>query len=118
LIGARELGWMKPDSFLVNTSRGGIIDEAALVECLREKRIAGAGLDVFVQEPPEKNHPFKRLDNVILTPHTAGLTRESVLRMGLEAARSAIAVLQGRRPEGVVNPEVFSQPRWRGFPSP
>jgi D-3-phosphoglycerate dehydrogenase len=118
LIGARELGWMKPEAFLVNTSRGGILDEAALIECLKERRIAGAGLDVFAQEPPEKDHPFKKLDNVILTPHTAGLTRESVLRMGLEAARSAIAVLQGTRPEGVVNPEVFSQPRWRGFPSP
>jgi D-3-phosphoglycerate dehydrogenase len=117
LIGARELGWMKPEAFLVNTSRGGIVDETALIECLKEKKIAGAGLDVFAQEPPEKDHPFKRLDNVILTPHTAGLTRESVLRMGLEAARSAISVLQGRRPEGVVNPEVFNQPRWKGFPS-
>jgi D-3-phosphoglycerate dehydrogenase len=118
LIGTRELGWMKPEAFLVNTSRGGIIDEAALIECLKERRIAGAGLDVFSQEPPEKDHPLKKLDNVILTPHTAGLTRESVLRMGLEAARSAIAVLKGRRPEGVVNPEVFDQPRWKGFPSP
>jgi D-3-phosphoglycerate dehydrogenase len=118
LIGARELEWMKPEAFLVNTSRGGIIDEAALIECLKEKRIAGAGLDVFAQEPPEKDHPFKKLENVILTPHTAGLTRESVLRMGLEAARSAIAVLQGRRPEGIVNPEVFSQPRWSGFSLP
>jgi D-3-phosphoglycerate dehydrogenase len=117
LVGGRELGWMKPEAFLVNTSRGGIIDEAALIECLRERRIAGAGVDVFAQEPPEKNHPFKKLENVILTPHAAGLTRESVVRMGLEAARSAIAVLQGRRPEGVVNPEIFSQPRWKGFPS-
>ena len=117
LIGPRELGWMKPDAFLVNTSRGGIIDEAALIECLKEKRIAGAGLDVFAQEPPEKNHPFKKLDHVILTPHTAGLTRESVLRMGLEAARSAIAVLQGGRPEGIVNPEVLHHPRWLGMTS-
>lgn len=118
LIGLKELGWMKPDAFLINTSRGGILDEAALVQCLKERRIAGAGLDVFAQEPLEKDNPLKDLDNVILTPHTAALTRECVTRLAVEAARAAIDVLNGKRPsEGIVNPEVLSQPRWQGFPT-
>jgi len=118
LIGARELSWMKPGAFLVNTSRGGVLDEAALVQCLKERRIAGAGLDVFAQEPLKKDHPLKELDNVILTPHTAALTRECVLRLALEAAQSIIHVLNGKKPsEGIVNPEVLAQPRWQGFPS-
>jgi D-3-phosphoglycerate dehydrogenase len=116
LIGAKHLGWMKPDAFLVNTSRGGVLDEEALIQCLREKRIAGAGLDVFAQEPLEKESPLKGLDNVILTPHTAALTRECVIRLAVEAVRSAIGVLNGKRPsEGIVNPEVLTQPRWQRF---
>ena len=75
LIGAQHLSWMKPDAFLINTSRGGVIDEKALIQFLREKRIAGAGLDVFAQEPLGKDSPLKELDNVILTPHTAALTQ-------------------------------------------
>jgi D-3-phosphoglycerate dehydrogenase len=118
LIGAKELGWMKRNAFLINTSRGGIIDEAALTECLRERRIAGAGLDVFMQEPLEKESPLKNLDNVILTPHTAALTRECVLRLAKEAVEAAIGVLEGRKPEGMVNPEVLKQARWQRFPSP
>jgi D-3-phosphoglycerate dehydrogenase len=117
LIGARELGWMKRDAFLINTSRGGILDETALIQCIKERKIAGAGLDVFIQEPLEKESPLKELDNVILTPHTAALTRECVLRLALEAVQATIAVLEGRRPEGMVNPEVLKQPHWQGFPS-
>jgi D-3-phosphoglycerate dehydrogenase len=118
LIGAQHLSWMKPDAFLINTSRGGVIDEKALIQFLREKRIAGAGLDVFAQEPLEKNSPLKELDNVILTPHTAALTRECVIRLAVEATRSAIDVLNGKKPsEGIVNPGVLTQPRWKGFPS-
>lgn len=116
LIGAKELGWMKRSAFLINTSRGGILDEAALIECLKERRIAGAGLDVFMQEPLEKENPLKKLDNVILTPHTAALTQECVLRLAVEAVQAAIDVLEGRRPEGMVNPEVLNQPRWQGAP--
>jgi D-3-phosphoglycerate dehydrogenase len=116
LIGAREFGWMKSDALLINTSRGGVLDEQALFQCLREKRIAGAGLDVFAQEPLEKDNPLKKLDNVILTPHTAALTRECVIRLAIEAANAIIDVLHGKRPEGIVNPEVLTQPRWQGFP--
>ena len=116
LIGAREFGWMKADAFLINTSRGGVLDEEALIQYLREKRIAGAGLDVFAQEPLEKDNPLKELDNVILTPHTAALTRECVIRLAMEAAKAVIDVHHGKRPEGIVNPEVLTQPRWQGFP--
>jgi D-3-phosphoglycerate dehydrogenase len=115
LIGAREIGWMKADAFLINTSRGGVLDEEALIECLRKKRITGAGLDVFAQEPLEKENPLKKLDNVILTPHTAALTRECVIRLAMEAAKAIIDAHHKKRPEGIVNPEVLNQPRWQGF---
>ncbi len=115
LIGARELGWMKPDAFLVNTSRGGVLDETALIQCLKEKKIAGAGLDVFAQEPLEKDNPLKQLDNVILTPHTAALTRECVVRLAVEAVQATLDVFHGKKPNGVVNPEVLTQPRWQGI---
>jgi phosphoglycerate dehydrogenase-like enzyme len=69
LIGARELGLMKPSGYLINTSRGPIVDEAALIAALRQKRIAGAGLDVFDVEPLPIDHPLRKLDNVVLTPH-------------------------------------------------
>jgi phosphoglycerate dehydrogenase-like enzyme len=69
LIGAKELGLMKPTAYLINTSRGPIVDEAALLAALREKRIAGAGLDVFDVEPLPRDHPFRKMDNVVLTPH-------------------------------------------------
>jgi D-3-phosphoglycerate dehydrogenase len=117
LIGVLELAWMKPEAFLVNTSRGGILDEMALIQCLKEKKIAGAGLDVFAHEPLEKDNPFKEMDNVILTPHTAALTRECVLRLAVEAVQNAIAVLEGRRPaeRAIANPEVLTLPRWQKF---
>jgi D-3-phosphoglycerate dehydrogenase len=115
LIGAQQLSWMKPDAFLVNTSRGGVIDEAALVQCLQERRIAGAGLDVYAREPLPEDSPLKGLDNVFLTPHTAALTRECVTRVAVEAARATLEVFQGKKPDGLVNPEVLTHPRWQGF---
>ena len=72
LIDTRELGWMKRDVILVNTWRGAVLDEVALIQCLKERKIAGAGLDVFAQEPLDKNNPLKELDNAILTSHTTG----------------------------------------------
>ena len=115
LIGARELEWMKPEAFLVNTSRGGVLDESALIQCLKDKRIGGAGLDVFVQEPLRKDNPLKELDNVILTPHTAALTRECVVRLAVEAAQATLDVFEGKKPNGIVNPEVLTQSRWQGM---
>ena len=115
MIGARELGWMKPSAYLVNASRGGVIDEAALIQCLKDRRIAGAGLDVFAQEPPEKDSPLKKLDNVILTPHIAGLTLECGIRVSVLAVQAVLDVFQGKKPNGIVNPEVLTQPRWKGI---
>jgi D-3-phosphoglycerate dehydrogenase len=115
LIGPRELDWMKRDAFLVNTSRGGVLDEEALARYLKEGKIAGAGLDVFAKEPLEKDHPLKQFSNVILTPHTAALTQECAIRLALEAARSLVDVFQGKKPEGMVNPEVLNHPHSRNL---
>jgi D-3-phosphoglycerate dehydrogenase len=108
LIGEGELAAMKPTSLLINTARGPLVDEAALVRALRERRIAGAGLDVFGEEPPAADHPLFGLPNVVLTPHSAGLTLQSAVRMATDAAQAIVDVLEGRRPDGVVNPEVFA----------
>lgn len=86
MIGKRELGLMKPTAFLINTSRGEVIDEAALIEALREKRIAGAALDVYEKEPP-LNSPLLKLDNVVLTPHIGASTIEAQREAGVVVAR-------------------------------
>jgi D-3-phosphoglycerate dehydrogenase len=113
MIGAKEFGWMKPTAYFVNAARGGVVDESALIQCLKEKRIAGAGLDVFAQEPPEKDNPLKKLDNVILTPHIGGLTLECGIKVSVLAAQAVRDVLQGKKPNGIVNPKVLNQPRWK-----
>jgi D-3-phosphoglycerate dehydrogenase len=107
LIGEKTLAMMKPTAFLINTARGPLVDEAALAKALREKTIAGAGVDVFDPEPPKADNPLFGLPNVILTPHSAALTTECMIRMATHAAQAIIDVLEGRRPEGVVNPEVY-----------
>ena len=99
---------MKPTAFLINAARGPVVDEKALFTSLIEGRIAGAGLDVFDEEPPDPKHPLFNLPNVVLTPHSAGLTVECVIRMATGAAQAIVDVLEGRRPPYVVNPEVFS----------
>ncbi|MBN1400654.1 MAG: hypothetical protein JXA74_07440, partial [Anaerolineae bacterium] len=101
---------------LVNTSRGGLVDEAALCEALAEKRIAGAGLDVFEQEPLEPDSPLRGLDNVVLAPHLGGTTEEALVRLSVRAAENILAVLRGERPTAVHNPEVLettTRVRWR-----
>jgi D-3-phosphoglycerate dehydrogenase / 2-oxoglutarate reductase len=115
MIGARELGWMKSSAYFINASRGGVIDETALIQSLKEKRIAGAGLDVFAREPLAKDNPLKDLDNAILTPHIGGLTLECATKVSVLAAQAALDVLNGKKPEGMVNPEVLSLPRWKGM---
>jgi D-3-phosphoglycerate dehydrogenase len=108
-IGAPEMARMKPSAFIINTARGGIVDEAALVAALKEKRIRGAGLDVFETEPPAADNPLLALDNVILSPHSAGLTRECSERMAVESAENVFAGLAGKlNPAAVVNREVLS----------
>jgi D-3-phosphoglycerate dehydrogenase len=103
LIGKKEIGLMKPTAFLVNTSRGEIVDEPALIEALQQGKIAGAGLDVFAKEPPEASHPFFQMENVILTPHTGALTRDAVAQLAEGAAQNLLDVLQGRKPSYSIN---------------
>ena len=99
LIDAASLSQMKHDALLINTARGGIIDEAALFEALREKRIGGAGLDSFSIEPPLADNPLWSLDNLIVTPHVAGVTKGSAIQMAETAAKHIISVLNGNPPD-------------------
>jgi phosphoglycerate dehydrogenase-like enzyme len=113
LVNRRTLGLMKPTAFLINTARGGLVNEKDLFEALRAKRIAGAGLDVFEQEPTPANHPFFQLDNVVLTPHAAGTDLKSRDDMARSAAEAIIALSRGEWPaEKVVNGEVRKIFRW------
>ena len=93
-ISQTELNVMKKNSILVNTSRGGIVNENDLCIALESKKIQGAGMDVFVSEPPESNHPFFKLDNILLTPHNAALTLECRERMSLEASQNIVFFLK------------------------
>ncbi|OIQ11084.1 phosphoglycerate dehydrogenase [Neomoorella thermoacetica] len=102
LIGKAELRLMKASAIIVNTARGGIIEETALVKALREKWIRGAALDTFSVEPLA-NEELRKLPNVVLTPHIGAYTEEAVLMMGMQAARNLIDALEGRRPESVVS---------------
>lgn len=108
LIGAKELSLMKPTSYLINTSRGPVVDEKALVGVLRSRRIAGAGLDVYENEP-EMAPGLRELENVVLLPHIASASVDTRTRMGIMAARNVIAGLAGELPPNCVNPEVFSK---------
>jgi D-3-phosphoglycerate dehydrogenase len=107
LIGAAELALMKRDAFLINTSRGPLVDEAALVTALRRGTIAGAGLDVFEREPLDTRSPLVGLDNVVLSPHVAASTEEALERTAVLTATQIVDVLEGRRPPHLVNPEVW-----------
>jgi len=105
MIGEAQFKMMKRSAFLINCARGPIVDEAALVKALKDGTIAGAGLDVFDPEPPTADNPLFGLPNVLLSPHSAGLTVECVIRMATHAAQAIVDVLEGRRPEGIINPE-------------
>jgi D-3-phosphoglycerate dehydrogenase / 2-oxoglutarate reductase len=107
MIGAREYALMPPHAFFITTARGFIHDEDALLDALRARRIAGAGLDVWMKEPPPRDHPLLALDNVLVSPHTAGVTKEARVRMGRIAAEQMLDALDGKRPPRIVNPEAW-----------
>jgi D-3-phosphoglycerate dehydrogenase / 2-oxoglutarate reductase len=108
IIGAQEFADMKKSAIVISTARGGLIDETALAEALRSGQIRAAGLDVFVEEPPAPNDPLLKLDNLLLSPHTAGLTEECAMRMAEVSARNALAGLDGKVDlELVVNKHVL-----------
>jgi D-3-phosphoglycerate dehydrogenase len=112
IINAQSLSKMKPTAFLINTARGSLVDEAALLEALKSGTIAGAGLDVFEKEPPG-DHPFFKLSNVVVMPHAAGVDLQSRDDMAMSAASAIITLSRGGWPvEKVVNPDVRARFRW------
>jgi len=111
LVGARELALMKPGAFFINVARGPIVDEKALYQALAARRIAGAGLDVFEEEPTPADNPILKLDNVIVSPHALCWTDELFGNIARTAIGAVLAVHAGRRPEFVVNPAALSHPR-------
>ncbi|RVP99194.1 NAD(P)-dependent oxidoreductase [Sinorhizobium meliloti] len=116
LLSRERIARMKPGALLVNVSRGPVVDDGALIEALEMGRIGGAALDVFSTQPLPSEHPYFRLDNVIVTPHLAGITEESMMRMGIGAAAEAIRVMEGGLPVNLRNPEVVEHYR-RRFPA-
>lgn len=116
LIDARRIALMKPGAFIVNVSRGPVIVDDALIAALKEGRIGGAALDVFVEQPLPPEHPYFALPNVVITPHMAGITEESMMRMGVGAAEEAVRVLKGELPRNLRNPEVLAHFRERFTP--
>jgi len=111
LLTARHLALMKPTAYLVNTARGPLVDEAALLAALRERRIAGAALDVFDVEPLPADHPFLALDNVVLTPHIGYVTREGYEVFFGQVVDAIAAYLDGKVPDRALNPEVLTRGR-------
>jgi D-3-phosphoglycerate dehydrogenase len=113
LVDARRIALMKPTAYLINTARGGIVDQQALAEALAARRIAGAGLDVFEQEPPDPADPLLRLDNVVLTPHALCWSDELFAGCGRDAVRAVLEVVAGGVPAHLINPNVLSIGAWR-----
>jgi len=109
LIGENQLRIMKKTAYIINTSRGPLIDEKALMKALKKKWICGAGLDVYEKEPPALNNQLLKLENVILTPHIAWYTEEASKRLEKLAIQRTVELLQGKIPKTVVNPEVLKQ---------
>jgi D-3-phosphoglycerate dehydrogenase len=108
MIDADMIAAMKPGAILVNTARGELLDEAALIAALQSGYLAGAALDSYAVEPLAADSPFRRLRNVVLSPHVAGQTKDAVLQVGLTAAQAILEELAGRRPDFVVNPDAYA----------
>jgi len=113
LIDARRIGLMKPGALIVNVARGPVIVDDALVAALRQGRIGGAALDVFATQPLPPDHPYFSFDNLIVTPHMAGITEESMMRMGTGAVAEVVRILRGELPVNLRNPEVLPAYRAR-----
>ncbi len=113
MMGAAQFARMKPEAYFVTTARGFIHDETALADALDKKLIAGAGLDVWEDEPPPSEHPLMRFDNVLVSPHTAGGTVEARENMSRFAAEQVLEILDGKKPPRLVNPEVWPAYRER-----
>jgi phosphoglycerate dehydrogenase-like enzyme len=111
LVGARELGLMRPTAYLINMARGPVVEEAALIAALRDKQIAGAGLDVFETEPVGPQNPLLSMDNIIVTPHALCWTDQCFSGLAESGFKGIVAALRGERPSGVVSPEVFDNPQ-------
>ena len=116
LINRERIGRMKPGALLINVSRGPVVEDEALIEALSAEQLGGAALDVFATQPLPPDHPYFRFDNVIITPHMAGITEESMMRMGIGAAEETIRVLSGELPVNFCTPEVLERYRLR-FPA-
>src|SRR5262249_27995825 len=112
LVNAERLALMKPTAYFINTARGPIVDQKALTEALQVRRIAGAGLDVLEQEPPDANDPILKLDNVILAPHALCWTDQCFAGNGAADIRAVLSVMKGEEPRGVVNRAVLTSPVW------
>jgi len=111
LIGEDEFALMKKDAILINMARGGVVEENALYQALRERRIAGAGIDVLENEPVTK-HPLFQLDNILLTPHIGAWTKEAFRRVALFVCENILKVKRGKLPENVVNPKAIQAATW------
>ncbi len=108
LVNERLLGLMKPSSYLINTARGTVVDEKALIQALEKNQIAGAALDVFEDEPPALDNPLLTLNNVIVTAHTAGLNRDCERKLAIQAAQAIVDYFQGKEPEHIYNKKALS----------
>jgi phosphoglycerate dehydrogenase-like enzyme len=113
LIGPKELAMMKAGAYLINTARGGIVDEAALGEMLEQGKLAGAALDCFETEPLHQPHPLSHLENVIFAPHSIAWTHELFRDIGHAVCKGMVDLARGTQPQGVLNPEVFDRPSFQ-----
>ena len=118
LVGAHQIAQMKPTAYLINVARGPIVDEKALYEALKARRIAGAALDVFEEEPTPASNPILKLDNVIVSPHALAWTDELFANIARDAIGALLAVHAGKRPQYLVNPEALSHPRVKAWLHP